>query len=753
MTAVFPTSKNTLRTACGDDELTTDIAAFIRSALLMPGRPGRLSRMNGATAARKYTEITDRSFQLTEASLRDHAAGRTTYAASLDQANQARAGAIDVDTGGRAAVARVLAAARAQGLTAWATLASTPQGHEGGHVWACYAEPTDAPAIAAQLASAAALAGASDAEIWPRNQGIRLPFGYHRRAHTWGQLLTQDGQLFDLDNPAERRAALAHVAALPRNAAPPPLPEAPRPAQRAPLAPAQLQTTESTVAAVRERYNAAHPLDELLPELGAQRTRDGYTCPCGVAHTHETTLFISKRGKLFSLSPRCAWYTTRGWDAFGLYTLTQHGNDVRAALRTLNPRTHAQQRPATACYPPHPTTGPQRPAQRAQRAANEAQHKREARAAAAAAQLAQIDTALRADDQLTTRALLLAMLLLDHAHLQVRTTNAAAAAQLACSERTIQYAFRDLERAGYGKRTGGRGGAARVNEAAMWTWSADVPRVQVGTAATTVQGAVCALDIYLEHDHDLTQEACERPAASRSAALAPEALAAFDAYEPAPCWEAWAFDLVEGGERVPSPPCLPAVEAAPLAPAGGGSQAWELADASVPVGADGRGEACASFDPAAASVSSGAYTGRSKHLADVDTLLAGVAWLSEHYRATHPAPVAPEVDQVELPPVHVAKVDVKPRHVRYRAELATLSALELAKELRRLHAVLRSPKVRGAFWARDYEEKRELVQQEIDRREPEAPAATTSGGVVRAPASGGQPVRGYGQAVLFAGKE
>ncbi|KAB8139647.1 hypothetical protein F8S13_27320 [Chloroflexia bacterium SDU3-3] len=731
---------------------TTNTTAFIRSAILMPGRPARLSRMNGATAARKYTEITDRSFQLTEASLQDHAAGRTTYAASLDQVNQARAGAIDVDTGGRAAVARVLAAAAQLGLTAWATLASTEGGHTGGHVWACYDGPTDALAIAAQLASVAALAGAADAEIWPRNQGIRLPFGYHWRAHTWGQLLTQDGQLFDLDNPAERRAALAYVATLPRNTTPPPLPEAPKPAQRAPLAPAPLQATESTVAAVRERYNAAHPLDELLPELGAQRTRDGYTCPCGVAHTHETTLFISKRGKLFSLSPRCAWYTTRGWDAFGLYVLTQHGNDVRAALRTLNPRTRAPQ-PAGACYPPHPADGPQRPAQRAQRAASEAQHKREARAAAAAAQLAQIDATLRLDDRLPTRAQLLAMLLLDHGHLQVRTTNAAAAAQLACSERTIQYAFRDLERSGYGRRTGGRGGAARANEAACWTW-ADVPRVQVGTAVTAPQGAVCALDIY-KHDHDLTQEACERPAASPSAVLAPEALAAFDA-----------FDLVEGGERVPSPlgelerrggnalppPCLPAVEAAPLAPSGGRSQAQGLADASVLVAADGRGEACASFDPAAATPPQGSYTGRSKHLADVDTILAGVAWLSEHYRATHPVPVAEPAEAAEIPPPVLA-VPRAPRHVRYRATLATLSALELAKELRRLHAVLRSPKVRGAFWARDYEEKRELVQQEIDRREPEAPAATTGWGVVRAPASGGQPVGGYGQAVLFAGKE
>ena len=69
----------------------------------------------------------------------------------------------------------------------------------------------------------------------------------------------------------------------------------------------------------------------------------------------------------------------------------------------------------------------------------------------------------------------------DGGAMQIRPTNDDAQQALGCSRRTIVYAFRDLETAGLGKRSGGRN-TGGVNEAAIWTWfrpaKHTIPRVQ-----------------------------------------------------------------------------------------------------------------------------------------------------------------------------------------------------------------------------------------------------------------------------------
>jgi hypothetical protein len=142
--------------------------------------------------------------------LRSHASGRETWAATLDSQAQSRLGVIEVDQGGRPAVLAVLAAAAERGLSAIAIAVDNPlSGHAGGHVMFIYAEPAPVGTIVAQLREVATAAGLPDAsEIWPCNQVIRLPFGYHRWARTRGELLTQHGEIFILDDVNERADAL-----------------------------------------------------------------------------------------------------------------------------------------------------------------------------------------------------------------------------------------------------------------------------------------------------------------------------------------------------------------------------------------------------------------------------------------------------------------------------------------------------------------------------------------------------------------
>lgn len=553
-----------------DDQTTAAIVAYCLRLLPDAQRPQRLARMSepGETKRDRKTGrrvLRDKYEDVYDVSLHDalqrHALGDATFSYTIDRDGMARSGAIDIDQGGKTVLCALLDVLASDGIHAWAVEMQTTGGHTGGHVRVEFDQLLPVALIERYLRDVARRADLADwkkIEVWPGNkQGIRGPLGAHRATKSRGVGTTQAGERFDLDAPAELAAFVAFVTTLQPNSAPPEVAPVNDDPPAATVASPKIERRISlgeqgaarlNLANVRERFNADHSLESLLLDLGATRTRDGFACPCGVQHTHETTLYISKQGKLFSYSPRCRFATTKGWDAFGLYVKTQHHDNILDALRTLNPPTA----PRATTRPPHAAEGTD---YRTQVQDRDAARKRTQRRTAARQKLDAIDTRLRADDALSERAMLLAAYLLDRSageHLQVSPTNSQIVAALDWqTERTAQRAFRDLEAAGYGARTGGRGGLDRPNQAAIWTWGkpgADVPRVTVAADENAAYGKLVTL---VDLDHDLYSEsgACERPPVAASApVLDLDGLAAFESYEPEA--EALFFDLPEAPDRV-----------------------------------------------------------------------------------------------------------------------------------------------------------------------------------------------------------
>lgn len=536
--------------------------------------------------------------------LQRHLAGVETWAVTLDHDGLTFLGAIDVERDdpaeGRAAVLRGLDEARRRGLRAYAILVSTPGGHNGGHIWFPYADANGGLVSAADvrpqlldLDQAAELARpGSPAEVWPCKQVIRLPFGYHLRAQTRGELVTQDGERFDLNDPAQLAEALATVQALTPNPAPPVAPAIEQPPKRAAqpvqlAMPSESSDERPTVPQLIARFNQEHPLDQLVEQYGAVKVPGGYSCPCGIAHTHDVTLCISKYGKLFSYSPRCHWYTGKGWDSFGLYTLVDHHGDRRAALRALGwePR-ERQQRYDGAELPPVDQ----------QARAQDAARKRQSRRDDADATLADVRARLAADEALPERATVVCMLLLELAGDRdwCRPSIARIVDMTGFSERTVHRAFEDLEgRYITSEGKGGPKGSTRI-------------RTFLRVPASTAVSAVVAPEI-IQACSDLSTEssrACEGGATSPAAVVpAPSAVpdpepvaVAFEggaSYNPADDWTVIGIqrptgiriDELEAYRRYcqrlfsgtvadqapaePSPPATPddpLVEAAPAAP-------------------------------------------------------------------------------------------------------------------------------------------------------------------------------------------
>ena len=446
-------------------QLEQQIAKWLQS-LLPPGRPRRIARMSepgemkpeivrdeagrkvrtGRMVPRdKYEDI--RAEQLTLAMLAEHARGSKTYSYTLDKGGQAREGAIDVDQGGQAALLALLRAGAELGVTLYAIENASGEKHRGGHVRAIFDSLYPAGHIKALMKAIAERAGVNTKEIWPgSNQGIRGALGFHQTDQTRGQLLLQSGEVINLDR--DLAAGFAAIQALPHNSAPPAIAE-PTPAPNLPKAARQLAPAgrpgRATLADVRARFNAEHTIEQLLLEYGAQRAPGGYSCPCGVQHTHQTTLYISSRGRLFSFSNRCKWHTDKGWDAFGLYVLVEHGNDPIAAAKTLNPIAPRQAHQEAPTLAPVPLPG-RTPAQ-----ITDAQRKRAQRAAAAAETLADVRARAAADETLrpTERAILKAMLTIAGDRGWCRPSKERIAALAGCGLGTVKRAL-------FGPEAGGR---------------------------------------------------------------------------------------------------------------------------------------------------------------------------------------------------------------------------------------------------------------------------------------------------------
>lgn len=200
-----------------DDQLAN---ALYRALLVAP--PKRAALMT-AKGDRKYSDA-PKHHLFSLADMRDHLAGRRTWAVTLgDASGQARAGCRDYDAGGEAVIRAALARAKELGQTAFGILMQGEDDeHSGGHIWELYKQSAPIADITAQLAQLPDGKG----EIYPSGNCIRFPFGLHRRKNTRGILILQDGRCFDLDTPEGLRTGMQIVATMQRNSAPPPAPEA-----------------------------------------------------------------------------------------------------------------------------------------------------------------------------------------------------------------------------------------------------------------------------------------------------------------------------------------------------------------------------------------------------------------------------------------------------------------------------------------------------------------------------------------------
>jgi hypothetical protein len=657
--------------------------------LLPPGRPRRVAKMYDPGHAYKYRDIS-RSTPFTHTMLRAHAAGRETWACRLDQDGMSRLGVIEVDEGGRAAVLAVLAAATRHHLTAMAIAVDNPlSGHAGGHVWFVYAEAAAAAAIAAQLRHIATAAGLPDTtEIWPNNQVIRLPFGYHRWARTRGELLTQDGEVVDLDS--DLALGFERVASLPQNGAPlavvtpvvtafaTSVTDVTQRDRR--VSPGELSAERASLGEVRARFNREHQLAQLLADWGAVATPGGFSCPCGAPHSHTTTLYISKLGKLFSYSPQCTLYTTKGYDAFGFYVKTQHNDDIAAALRQLNPIARAQSAPAhsVADYVLSP--------QERQRRAAEAHRKRQARKQQAAETLADVRARAAADTTLIPcdRAVLDILMQIAGDRGWCRPSKERIAELSGYSLGSVKRSLMVLEGRGYFVSEGDGGGP---NSTAIRTFLR-------GSFSATPAGEMIH-ESYRTCDLIPDSEACEpgaNPPQPDRALLACVRELAKGAAEPG--WETRDYAELDDACLEAEADRLVALAAAQLA---------EGVSGEVPQMPNSQLE-----NLGASYIPSADWTAGGELQPFVDPTTIQIPKFLEFAEPDAPAPEKAAPTR-QRRPREISAID------RYRVDLAGMEETQLAGELKKHQRTLK--KHAGAHWLGQVRAKVELVQAEIDVRE------------------------------------
>ena len=550
-------------------QLAGAIAAYL--AAFWPSLPPQHIQMQTRGAKYKWVKTDPKEGEqegehipLDQQALLDHAAGKRTIGAKLqDDNDRARVGKLDIDEGGRPAIVRALVAAEQLGLVAYA-IVMPGEPHDGGRVVVVYDDFYPVAHIRAQMLAIVKLGGLSEqTEIWPCSQAVALPFGYHVRKRTRGELVLQTGESIALD--LDLAAGFAAVRALPLNPAPPEPAPPPRPAAPArPAGAAQVISlvqprqarpgeridTAAIAAEVRDRFNRETDWGALLGEYGGQQTRDGWRCNCGFKHAHDTQIAITSQGKIVSYSPNCGWAphkdSGRALDKLGFYIDQAHRGNYRAAIEALARQYGLWVEPRKARQEA-PTPAPQ-PEQRSEaaRAAYNAQ-RREQRHTEARQALDRTYNQVRLLD-LSDRAHLLFAYLhqraTDAGALQVAPTNEQLAADLGFCRRYVIYAFRELEAAGIGKRTGGKGGLpGQPNEAATWTFYR-APNL----VCKPHQNAECTLS-YIESNSIPTLETSEGGPQPPT----PEPLAEWECWQPADS-ECSGYDLdLEAAPAVEQP--------------------------------------------------------------------------------------------------------------------------------------------------------------------------------------------------------
>jgi hypothetical protein len=382
-----------------------------------PQRPGRHIRMQPPGAAEKYVFIKrDGAHQpITDAALLAHIDGRATYGGPLIGADGlARALVIELDVDAMAGARRVQEAARAFGVEMVSIVLKGAGSHDGSHNWArtTPCDPKAARALAKQIAAAA---GYPDAETWPSETGIRYPLGVHTHTQRRGRALLPSGEILDADDPVERDAVWAALAAL-TPVEPPPLPKPqPKAARKVSLGEHAAERLDGPGAIAR--FNAEHTPAGILEAHGAEETRDGYTCPCGAAHGPGTKITIGERvAYCHSDNPACLLSKSRyprGLDAWALECALSHGGNTTAMLKVVNPYTPRQRRQKRQ-EPPPPEQPEYLTVEAAERRRKDRERKRAQRQAAAAARReAALDWLNAHDDDLSKRDRRVALIHLD----------------------------------------------------------------------------------------------------------------------------------------------------------------------------------------------------------------------------------------------------------------------------------------------------------------------------------------------------
>ena len=421
MIAVAATARHHRAPATLDQQIADYLAGF------WPELPPQHIQMN-ATGPRKYAWVkSDGQFvPLTRADLVAHARGEKAIGAHLHSNGLARNGALDIDDGGLAAIGAALAAAHQLGVAAYGIYMPGAE-HDGGRIvvpFDAFYPAAEIKALAQQIVAAAGLP--EDTELWPgNNNGLGLPFMYHVRKQTRGELLTQAGEVFDLDVADQRAAALAAIQALPLNGAPPKVEAVSKPV-RSRIDSAQPQTYVKTHNAARRQggrldtseifrqaialFNQDNP--RYISEwLGAPKS-GAYFCPCGNHSSGLPKIALSFHGGIErgrSWSPDCLIFPhgekDKYLDPFACYVIREHSGNRAAALEAVARRYGLWQEPRRRRQdPPPPDKAPDyATAAAAERRQQDAERKRDARRHQAAELLADVQ-ARAADDQTLTEA-------------------------------------------------------------------------------------------------------------------------------------------------------------------------------------------------------------------------------------------------------------------------------------------------------------------------------------------------------------
>ncbi len=307
-----------------------------RHALMLP--PGHPTK--------KYD---DRPGPITSAMLARHLAGEITLAAPAIANDLGAVLPLDIDGGGMQTICALLDAAHARGLRAWGEYHHRDDwadDEQRGYVWVAFDQLVPAAQLqelGRLLIAEAAITDAARQRIECRaHQAVtRLPFAKHTHTGRFGALLLDRGHTW-IEITPDPQAAYECWASADHSNSVSLLPElAPEPLQTLqllqPHRPSARSTgRQSSVAEIKQLYNEAHDLGQLLQAAGGKRfSATLYHCPCG-QHAHgdrRPSLLLKPAHKpqygatvAQGYSPTCRFASGQGqvWDAFNVYAIL-HG--------------------------------------------------------------------------------------------------------------------------------------------------------------------------------------------------------------------------------------------------------------------------------------------------------------------------------------------------------------------------------------------------------------------------------------------